>query len=88
VLRGLVRLIQPLFRSVADCGEFMSCALLDAEYGKGWHLMDQYGRPASATKQHAEARAVVWAHTQSVLDRLLKRIKLDNNDEVIKSIWS
>jgi len=71
LFRGLVRLIQPLFRSIDDCGEYMSCALLDPEYKGGWSLMGDHGQKVAPTPLQAEAREFVWTHTQDVLKGLL-----------------
>ena len=72
VLRWLIRAIQPLFRSLEDAGEYLSCALLDPEYHGGWSLMGSNGQRASATAAQMEARELVWDHTKQVLQRLLQ----------------
>lgn len=72
VLRWLVRAIQPLFRSIEDAGEYLSCALLDDDYRGGWKLMGPNGQHVQPTAKQGEAREKVWEHTQEVLQALLK----------------
>lgn len=62
-------------RSEADCGEFMSRALLAPEYrakpdvvGGGFTVMTQHGERASTTgAAHEAAREIVWTQTKQVL---------------------
>ena len=72
VVRGIVRVLQLFFRSLEDCGEYMSSALIDEDYKGGWHLMGAEGQHVRTTPLQEQARESVWAHTQSILDRLMK----------------
>ena len=68
-LRGLVRLIQPLGRTLKDCGEFMSTALLQPRQA-GFALMGQNGEPVKKTSLHDQALEFMWKHTKEVLGRV------------------
>jgi len=76
LLKGLVRLLQPLGTSIYDCAEYMCLPLLspDEEQLKKngeVFLMDPKGRPAKKTTLHTEeAKEFVWKHTQEVLNRI------------------
>jgi len=70
LLRGGVRLLQRLFsKSPAECARLIGPALTAPEYAKGFHIVDQYGRPGKVTALQDEARDFVWAHTKEVLAR-------------------
>lgn len=69
-VRGLVRALQVFGRSEADCGEFMTHGLFNAQYkAPGAFVMDQYGqRGATVGSAHEAARDSVWQKTLRVLD--------------------
>lgn len=76
IMRGLVRVLQPLGTSLEDCGEFMCLPLLSLDdeprvLGEV-ALMGAKGEPAAKTKLHEQAREAVWKHTQEVLARIPK----------------
>ena len=62
-------------RSEADCGEFMSHALLAPAYqakpsvaGSGFAVMTQHGeRTVTTGAAHEAAREIVWTQTKQVL---------------------
>ncbi len=71
----LVRAIQPLGRSIHDCGEAMCVPLLSAEEpvpGAGVVLVNKDGGgPVATTALHTPAaRDALWAHTHEVFRRL------------------
>jgi len=73
---GQVRALQPLGRSIQDCGEFMSAPILAGHVPSdplfrpdgGWILIGPNAEVVKPTPAHeaARARAAVWAHTQAV----------------------
>lgn len=72
LLRWGVRLLQPLGRSIADCGEFMVRGLFADEYKTGFHCMGSNGQKANTTNAHTEdARKDVWARTKEVIKKAL-----------------
>jgi NAD(P)-dependent dehydrogenase (short-subunit alcohol dehydrogenase family) len=71
-VRMLVRAIQPLGRSSADCAEFMCEPLLRPDPAPGaasggFLLMGANAQPVGRTARHEEARDVVWKHTKEML---------------------
>jgi len=70
LLRGMVRLLQPLGKSPQDCAEFMCEALFDPELKPGFHLRGSSGQSVNVTKDHEQARDTVWKHTKDVLARI------------------
>jgi NAD(P)-dependent dehydrogenase (short-subunit alcohol dehydrogenase family) len=71
VLKWLTRAIQPLGRSIDDCGEFMSHPLLQSkdEIKAGFYVMGPDADPAKKTPKHEEARSVVWKSTLEILQK-------------------
>ena len=73
-VRMLVRAIQPLGRSPADCAEAMLSPLLtraEGREGGGCALIGAQGKPAQKTSAHEGAKAGVWAATRGVVTRVL-----------------
>lgn len=76
LLKGLVRLIQPLATSIEECAEYMCLPLLtpdEQQLKKNGEvfLMDPKGHPAKKTSIHTdEAISFVWKHTHEVLNRI------------------
>jgi NAD(P)-dependent dehydrogenase (short-subunit alcohol dehydrogenase family) len=74
LLRGLVRVVQPLGTSIEDCAEFMCLPLLspdeDQPHTGEVVLIGSKGETVSKTSLHDEARDAVWKHTQDVLGRI------------------
>jgi len=78
ILRGLIRLIQPLGASIEDCAEFMLLPILSSATSSSATdsqqnsvvLIGSKGEPAVKTSCHDEAIQVVWKHTQEVLARV------------------
>ena len=83
LLRGIVRLLQPLGRKPSECAEYlMGSTVLAVEAGdalpskdknnnssKVW-IVGQYGQPLEVTKGHTEeARKSVWNHTMEVFKK-------------------
>ena len=69
-IRMFVRAIQPLGRSIEDCGEAMCVPLFSP--GSGLALVDKDGNSGlPTTSAHTpEARDFMWRHTQETLQRL------------------
>ena len=70
IVRGLLSLVRPFGRSLADCGEAMCVPLFSP--GAGLVLVNKDGSSegVTVTPEHtAEAREVVWRHTLEVLGR-------------------
>jgi hypothetical protein len=67
----LVRVIQPLGASPADCAEFMCLPLLAPDAGRqtGLLLINSSGEPAKKRPEHEKAREIVWQHTGELLSR-------------------
>mmetsp|Transcript_20630 Transcript_20630/g.32217 ORF Transcript_20630/g.32217 Transcript_20630/m.32217 type:complete len:329 (-) Transcript_20630:977-1963(-) len=84
LIRMAVRAIQPFGRSLEQCGEIMSGALLNPPQNKektktelpNFYLLDQDGNSTTKNKKHDEAREFVWAHTKSVLKEMAENGKL------------
>lgn len=73
-LKGPIRTFQVFFRSIGDCGEYMSYGLLAPQYAAGLHIMTPDADAAKTTNQHTEENInKVWQHTLSVLDRVNKQ---------------
>lgn len=73
-IKGLVRLIQPLGRSMKDCGEYMTFGLLNPAYKGGLRILGSKGEPANRTALHTTANAdFVWEQTVGLLDRASKQ---------------
>ena len=73
--RALVRVLQPLGKSPADCAEAMLDPIFTREEGLkggGYKLIGPDARPAQITALHSQAAESVWARTKSVLERVLK----------------
>ena len=75
LLRGFVRLMQPLGRKPSDCAEYMMSSVLAAEAGDPLppaknskvHILGQYGQALDVTNSHTEeAREIIWNHTVEV----------------------
>lgn len=74
LLRGLVRLFQPLTRSLYTCGEAMCEGLFSDEYRGGWRLMDKDGQQSvRPTGLHEEAREFVWKKTKAAVEERLRQ---------------
>ena len=71
-IRAPVRLLQPLGKSIEDCGEIMCRPLLDPPQPSGFYLMDANGKEAAPTKIHEEARQFVWERTLEVLAKAME----------------
>eukprot|EP01126_Amoeba_proteus_P010912 TRINITY_DN1430_c0_g1_i5.p1 TRINITY_DN1430_c0_g1~~TRINITY_DN1430_c0_g1_i5.p1 ORF type:complete len:260 (+),score=42.77 TRINITY_DN1430_c0_g1_i5:296-1075(+) len=72
LLRGVVRILQPLGKTAQDCAEFMCEALFDPDLQPGFYLRGECGQVVPKTKGHTdEAKEFMWNHTAEVLDRLL-----------------
>eukprot|EP01099_Mayorella_cantabrigiensis_P008520 TRINITY_DN801_c0_g1_i1.p1 TRINITY_DN801_c0_g1~~TRINITY_DN801_c0_g1_i1.p1 ORF type:complete len:310 (-),score=73.18 TRINITY_DN801_c0_g1_i1:47-934(-) len=69
-VRAPVRLLQPLGKSIEDCGKVMCQPLFHPPKQGGLFLMDANGKEASPTKLHDEARDFVWERTLEVLGRV------------------
>ena len=68
-LKVAIRAVQPLAKSIEECGEIMAGPLLNPPKPGGLFLMDANGNEAPATKLHDEARQFVWEKTLEVLAR-------------------
>ena len=69
-LQGPIRALQVAGKSIDECGEFMAKGLLSPHYARGFHVLDQYGNPATTTGDatHTDGiRASVWTHTLDML---------------------
>jgi len=73
ILRGVVRIFQPLATSPADCAEFMCAPLLAPHAGSkrpdeaGVVLLNSSAEPVRKTALHEKAREAVWQHTRELL---------------------
>jgi NAD(P)-dependent dehydrogenase (short-subunit alcohol dehydrogenase family) len=76
VLRGLVRLVQPLATSTEECAEYMCLPILSPSSCPDYTpegsvvLIGAKGDPAKKSDRHEEARETIWKHTQDVLDKI------------------
>jgi len=68
-IRAPVRLLQPLGKSIEDCGEIMCKPLFHPPKPNGFYMMDANGKETHVTKLHEEARDFVWEKTLEVLAR-------------------
>lgn len=66
-LKSLIRLIQPLGRSIESTGSMLSAPLLQRDLAPGLHIFN-CDQPAKTTSLHTEeARLFMWNHTLEVL---------------------
>lgn len=70
VFRWGIRLLQPLGRSLIDCGEFMVRGLFSDDYKGKFSAMGSNGQKTSKTQKHTEeVRKDVWEKTLEVIAR-------------------
>ena len=71
VVRWMVRALQPLGRSIEDCGDKMVTGLL-ALSTPGFYLLDEHGKELDKKlPEHEDAKLVVWKHTQEMISKWL-----------------
>ena len=71
LLKWLTRAVQPLGRTIEDCGEYMAHPLLlpKEESKPGFTLIGPDADPAKKTSVHEEARKIVWEKTVTILKK-------------------
>ena len=72
VVRWTTRFFQNFARSPEQCADNIYKGLSSESTRKGFHLLNQYGEPASVTKSHTDnIRETVWKHTVELLNKAL-----------------